>query len=218
MHKFEFGNASSIIVVHSLISPKSFIILAYYYVNHRLTNHCKGSKSSVKLNVDQDSRNDYKLRMRASRDGKQQTPELPDREYLEDIDFVSKEFDLFFKRQPDLPTRMDDNLVNEDNKNETEEKALSCLEEQPASMEKPEEEASHYMPLKITKESGQSSVSAYESLKPRKQQPTAYVNVKLKEESSARSHYEPLRLAKHEQESKDPSSQYQLLKFNAKST
>ena len=167
------------------------------------------------LRRDQDRRNDYNLRMRASRDGKQQTPELPDREYLEDVDFVSKEFDLFFKRQPDLPTRMDDNLVNKDTKNEIEEKALSCLEEQPTSMEKPEEETNHYMPLKVTKED---SVSAYESLKPRKQQPTAYVNVKLKEESSARSHYEPLRLAKHEQESKDPSSQYQPLKFNAKST
>ena len=143
--------------------------------------------------------------MRASRDGKQQTPELSDREYLEDIDFVSKEFDLFFKRQPDLSTRMDDNL-NGDNKNEAEEKALSSYEEQPAPMKKPEEEASHYMSLKVTQEGGQSSLSVYESLKPQKQQPTAYVNVKLKEESSAGSHYQPLTLAKHEQESKDPSS------------
>ena len=78
--------------------------------------------------------------MRASRDGKQQTPELSNREYLEDIDFVSKESDLFFKRQSDLPTRMDDNIVNEDNKNEIEKKALSCLEEQPVSIEKLEEE------------------------------------------------------------------------------
>ena len=87
--------------------------------------------------------------MRTSGDGKQQTPELPDREYLEDIDFVSKESDLFFKRQPNLSTKMDDNIVNEDNKNEIEEKALSCLEEQPASMEKPEEEdpSSQYQSL-----------------------------------------------------------------------
>ena len=212
MHKFKFDNVSSIVVIHSLISPKSFITLAY--VNHRLTNNCKGSKSSIKLNVDQDSRNDYNLRMRTSRDGKQQTPELPDREYLEDIDFVSKEFDLFFKRQPDLPTRMDDNLSN----NEVEEKVLSCSKEQPAPMEKPEEEANHYMPLKVTQKGGQSSVSVYESLKPRKQQPTAYMNVKLKEESSTGSHYQPLTLEKHKQKSKDPSSHYQSLKFNAKST
>ena len=207
MHKFEF--VSSNIIHCCLLFNKPQII---YHVNHRLTN-CKGSKSSI--NVEQDSRNDCNLRVRAScRDGKQQIPELPDREYLEDIDFVSKEFDLFFKRQPDLPTRMDDNLSN----NEVEEKVLSCSKEQPAPMEKPEEKANHYMPLKVTQKGGQSSVSVYESLKPRKQQPTAYMNVKLKEESSTGSHYQPLTLEKHKQKSKDPSSHYQSLKFNAKST
>ena len=152
------------------------------------------------------SRNDYNLRGSALRDGKEQTPELPNRDYLEDIDFVSKEFDLFFKRPPDLPARMDDNL-NGDN-NETEEKVLPCSKEQPAPMEKDGEEASHYMSLKVTQEGGQSSV--YESLKPQKQQPSVYVNFKLKDESNSEGHYQPLMLATIE--SKDyTSSHYQSL-------
>ena len=165
--------------------------------NTNLSEH--GSRNNYNLN--------QHLRGSALRDGKEQTPELPDRDYLEDIDFVSKEFDLFFKRPPDLPTRMDDNL-NGDNNNETEEKVLSCLEEQPAPMEKLEEEASHYMSLKVTQEGGQSSV--YESLKPQKQQPTVYVNFKFKEESNSEGHYQPLMLATLE--SKDyTSSHYQSL-------
>jgi hypothetical protein len=112
---------------------------------------------------------------------------------------------------------MDDNL-NGDNKKETEEKEGSCSEEQPATMEKHAVEASHYMSLKGTQEGGQSSVSVYESLKPRKQQPTVYEDVKLKEESSARSHYQPLVLAKRVQESKYDSSHYQSLNISAKLT
>jgi hypothetical protein len=150
-----------------------------------------------------------RLQGSALRDGKEQTPELPDREYLEDIDFVSKEFDLFFKCRPDLPPRMDDKLKG-DNKNETEEKVF-CLKEQPATAGKHAAEASHYMSLKDAQGGGQSSVSVHEPLnRPRKLQPTVYEDVKLKEESSARSHYQPLILAK--QESKDySSSHYQSL-------
>jgi hypothetical protein len=102
---------------------------------------------------------------------------------------------------------MDDNL-NGDNKNETEEKERSCSKEQPATHAV---EASHYMSLKGTLEGGQNSVSVYESLKPRKQQPTVYEDVKLKEESNARSHYQPLTLVKCVQESKDDLSHYQSL-------
>jgi hypothetical protein len=82
-------------------------------------------------------------------------------------------------------------------------------------MEKYAVEASHYMSLKGTQEGGQSSVSVYESLKPRKQQPTVYEDVKLKEESSARSHYQPLVLVKRVQESKYDSSHYQSLNISA---
>ena len=157
---------------------------------------------------EQDSGNDYNLRDRALRDGKEQTPELPNRDYLEDIDFVSKEFDLFFKRKPHLPTRVDDNS-NGDSKNEAEEK-VSCSNEQPAATDECAQEASHYMSLKDTQEGGQSSVSTYESLKPRKQRPTAYENVNYKEESNSGSHYQPLVFAKHVQGSKDnTSSHYQ---------
>ncbi len=161
------------------------------------------------------NRNNFNLNQRlrgsALRDGKEQTPELPDREYLEDIDFVSKEFDLFFKRRPDLPTRMDDKL-NGDDKNETKEKVF-CSKEQPATAMagKHAAEASHYISLKDAQEGGQSSASLHESLsKPQKQQPTVYENLKLKEESSSEGHYQPLIFAK--QESKDyTSSHYQSL-------
>ena len=105
---------------------------------------------------------------------------------------------------------MDDNL-NGDGKNETEEK-VSCSKEQPAKAEKSAEEASHYMSLKDAQEGGQSSVSVYESLKPRNQQPTAYENVDFKEESNSENHYQPLILAKHVQGSEDStSSHYQSL-------
>ena len=32
-------------------------------------------------------------------------PELPDRKYLEDIDFVAQEFDLILRRPPDIPSK-----------------------------------------------------------------------------------------------------------------
>ena len=185
------------------------VLSVYNYANHRFIKRSTGL-ANVSLS-EHDSRNDYNLsqhlRGSALRDGKEQTPELPNRDYLEDIDFVCKEFDLFFKRPPDLPARMDDNL-NGDNNNETEEKVLPCSKEQPASMEKGIEEASHYMSLKVTQEGGQSSV--YESLKPQKQRPSVYVNFKLKEESNSEGHYQPLMLATIE--SKDyTSSHYQSL-------
>ena len=41
----------------------------------------------------------YNRRRASNEDGKEHTPELPDRDYLEDIDFVSNEFNLFFKRK-----------------------------------------------------------------------------------------------------------------------
>lgn len=192
----------------NLLSPKRLLNILSH-VDHRFT---KGSKESANVNLsEQDGGNDYNLRGRALRDGKEQTPELPNREYLEDIDFLSKEFDLFFKHKPDLPTRKDDNL-NGDSKNETEKK-VSCSKEQPAKKEKCAEEASHYMSLKDAQEGGQSSVSVYESLKPQNQQPTAYENVNFKkEESNSESHYQPLILAKHVQGSKDcTSSHYQSL-------
>ena len=163
---------------------------------------------------EQDSGNNYNLNQHlrgrvSTDDGREQTPELPDREYLEDIDFVSKEFDLFFKRQPDLPSRMynleEDGCKNEDGKTEVE---VATSQEQPDTMEKCAEEASHYMSLKKTQE----DASVYQSLKLQKQWPTAYENASL---SKTESHYQPLALAK--QESKDhTSSHYQAL--NAKLT
>ena len=147
--------------------------------------------------------------MSASWDDEEQTPELPNRDYLEDIDFVSKEFELFFTRQPDLPARMYGN-VGDDSKNHIQVE-VSCSKEQPAAIvEDDAKESGHYMSLKNAQEGSQSSASAYESLKPRKeqQQPTAYENVK--EESNTGSHYQPLMLA--QQESKDyTSSHYQSL-------
>ena len=168
----------------------------------------KGSKKSTSDCLSEsDKRNDYKLRVKELKDSKEQTPELPNRDYLEDIDFVSKEFDLFFKRQPDLPARMDENL-NGDSKNETE-KNVSCSKEQPAVTKKQTEEASHYMSLKDAQDCGQSSVSVYESLNSQKKQSILNETAKFKaEESNAASHYQPLTFA----ENKDyTSSHYQSL-------
>lgn len=41
-------------------------------------------------------------------DGKDEIPELPDRVYLTDIDFVAQEFNLILRRPPDLPERSAD--------------------------------------------------------------------------------------------------------------
>ena len=196
----------------------------YHYVlsyDHRFT---KGSKGSADANLSKHGiGNDYNLnrhlRERASmNDGREQTPELPNRDYLEDIDFVSKEFDLFFKRKPDLPSRADDDLkedVDDKIDNGKMEVKVAYSEEHPTTMEKYMEEASHYMSLKKAQEDGQGSASVYQSLKPRKQRPTVYQNVNFKEKSNSESHYQPLTLAK--QESKDYTpSHYQAL--NAKPT
>lgn len=43
-------------------------------------------------------------------DGEDEVPELPDREYLTDIDFVTQEFNLILCRPPDLPERSGDDI------------------------------------------------------------------------------------------------------------
>ena len=171
---------------------------------------------------EQESGNDYNLNTHlrgttSKNEGKEQTPELPDREYLEDIDFVSKEFDLFFKRKPNLPTRMDDDSGdNSKSENGETEVNVTCSKEQPATMEKSMAKTSHYMSLKTAQEDGKSSASVYQSLMPRKK-PFASTDANDNKESNPGSHYQPLTLAR--QESKDhDQSHYQSLNVAVTST
>ena len=151
-------------------------------------------------------------------EGKEQTPELPDREYLEDIDFVSKEFDLFFKRKPDLPARKDDDSGdNSKSENGETEVNVTSSKEQPATMENCMAETSHYMSLKKAQEDGQSSTSVYQSLMPRKK-PIAHVDVNdNKESTNSGSHYQPLVLARQEYKDHD-QGHYQSLNVTVTST
>ena len=117
-------------------------------------------------------------------------PELPDREYLEDIDFVSKEFDLFFKRQPDLPMRMTDVEKIEESKQRMKQLVLAD-EQQDVTDGNTTIESSHYMSLKKSQ-----AESEYQSLKPREQRKT-YMNVDIDtKKGSEESHYQPLTLTK----------------------
>ena len=196
-------------------------IVHIVYDCYRLSHNCrftKGSKGSAnaRYSVRQESGNDCNQNehlREATSEGKEQTPKLPDRVYLEDIDFVSKEFDLFFKRKPDLPARMDDDSGdNSKSENGGTEMNVTCSKEQPATMEKCMAETSHYMSLKKAQEDGQSSANVYQSLMPRKK-PIASMDVNDNKER----HYQPLTLAR--QESKhDDSSHYQSLNATVTST
>lgn len=121
---------------------------------------------------------------RTSKDfDKDKTPELPERDYLEDIDFVTQEFDLFFKRPPEVPSRLTEAEGSKEKEGGTELK-LMYSSEQSTIMDKSATEESHYMPLmKTSRKDDDSSESAYQSLQPRKQ-PSLYVNFTIISEDS----------------------------------
>ena len=70
----------------------AYTILHYYCKTPR--RHLTGQKNTS------DSKDDNTDRM----------PELPDRKYLEDIDFVAQEFDLILRRPPDIPSKCTENV------------------------------------------------------------------------------------------------------------
>ena len=97
-------------------------------------------------------------------------PDLPDRGYLEDIDFVCQEFDLIFGRTPDIPTC----TAIEDETDKAKEKeteitvtaeAGTVVGEQPEETESATAKEMHYQALIIKLEAS----SVYQSLSPRMQ-------------------------------------------------
>ena len=50
----------------------------------------------------------YQTSVSSPQDPDSEAPELPNREYLTDIDFVAQEFDLLLRRAPELPKRIED--------------------------------------------------------------------------------------------------------------
>ena len=109
-------------------------------------------------------------------------PELPNREYFEDIDFVAQEFDLFFRRRPDVSSSLTEKKENRKGEDGIELEVLDSSE-QPVK-DKGTTEASHYMSL-----TNGNSDHVYQSLKSGKQ-PSASVNVC--EEGSLENHYQAL--------------------------
>ena len=102
--------------------------------------------------------------------GEESTPDLPDRGYLEDIDFVCQEFDLIFGRTPDTPTC----TAIEDETDKAKEKeteitgtaeAGTVVGEQPEETESATAKEMHYQALIIKPEAS----SVYQSLSPRMQ-------------------------------------------------
>ena len=137
-----------------------------------------------------------------------EAPQLPDREYLEDIDFVSKEFDLFFTRRPELPARApDEEESKDDSKNKAYEDSCSkeMKNEQSPKIDKGTSEESHYMSLKKPPEE-----SVYQQLTTIKKEPSLYANVTVKKEDSAKSHYQQLLLKPYESATSSVASEYQL--------
>ena len=127
-------------------------------------------------------------------------PELPNREYFEDIDFVAQEFDLFFRRRPDVSSSLTEKVESRIREDRTEMEVLdSC--EQPVK-DKSTTEASHCMSL-----TNGNSDHAFQSLKPGKQ-PSASVNVC--EKGSLENHYQALSEATKHCDSK----LYQSLSFS----
>lgn len=152
------------------------------------------------------------------------TPELPEREYLEDIDFVCKEFDLFFKRKPELPARTSENKESTTAKNDggfelepvsdhQKKIATATVKESGPGPGVPQEE-SHYMSLRKIQE--ESSSSEYQSLTLiSKEQPNAYRDTDVTKESTE-SHYQPLIFVKPSSKSQ-PTSEYQSLNVTTSS-
>ena len=129
-------------------------------------------------------------------------PELPDREYFEDIDFVSQEFDLFFRHRPNVSSSLTEKEKSRKGDDGIELEVLDSSHSEQPVKDKYITEASHYMSL-----TNGNSDHIYQSLKPG-EQPSASVNVC--EESSLENHYQALSEAtKH-----CDSNLYQSLSFS----
>ena len=134
-------------------------------------------------------------------------PELPERRYLQDIDFVAQEFDLFFQRPPDIPSR----YANP----KTVKQEEDCVElevthsNKVSVIDRGTEETSHYMSLIKTQEDECSSTNVYQSLTCKTEQPFL-ATVSDKESSIEKNQYQPLTMAKGTSESHS-SSVYQTI-------
>ena len=96
-------------------------------------------------------------------------PELPEREYLEDIDFVAQEFDLILKRPPSIPCRLAEKGSGKSETDGIELRELQSNENQ--VMNQSTVETSHYMALLKTAQENDDISNVYQSLKPERQTP-----------------------------------------------
>lgn len=78
------------------------MLFCCHQTNKRQLSETKSEENKTKSSPDQTKQEPH---IYEDIDGEDELPELPDREYLTDIDFVAQEFSLILCRPPDVPER-----------------------------------------------------------------------------------------------------------------
>ena len=149
---------------------REFTLVLFNSNSENCTQSVKIKERSAKKSIEQ---NDYNQRENfATQENTlnvNETPELPDRNYLQDIDFVSQEFDLILKRPPSIPCRLAEKGSGKSETDGIELRELQSNENQ--VMNQSTVETSHYMALLKTAQENDDISNVYQSLKPERQTP-----------------------------------------------